>query len=435
MSVTVDDETVGHGSADRLSDKFAELEELSGQRNAIEARIVEIIHEIDARNLWGSTGCRSLKHLTAWKLGMTDANAELVVAISDRYDEFPRCIGEMQAGRLSLDQVGVIAQRAGDGSDDHYAELASEATVNQLRTALRLEERPEPEKREPKREFVKYTRDGYTTYRITVPTLEAAKIDAALDAQHEALINDHDRDEDTVPEGPNPDWPPPMAKETEVTEGRRPFPTLTDAFIAMVEAAWDAEVARRPHSAHTTVIVHLDPEKRAAWLHRGPLLSEEDRQLLLCDCTGELWLEKRGTVIGAGRSTRTISRRLRRALEHRDERCVVPGCSAQRGLQAHHIQHWEFGGETELCNLVLVCPFHHRAHHRGVITIEGTADKLVVRDSYGRRLTCASLARPPSGPPPDVPPWRGPSGERADWWWYTPYKPPPSERETGSATG
>ncbi|ORB11790.1 HNH endonuclease, partial [Mycolicibacterium monacense DSM 44395] len=28
-------------------------------------------------------------------------------------------------------------------------------------------------------------------------------------------------------------------------------------------------------------------------------------------------------------------------------------------------------------------------------------------------------------PPPTVPPYRGPSGERADWWWYTPFQPPP----------
>ncbi|WP_460688121.1 hypothetical protein, partial [Mycobacterium bourgelatii] len=26
-------------------------------------------------------------------------------------------------------------------------------------------------------------------------------------------------------------------------------------------------------------------------------------------------------------------------------------------------------------------------------------------------------------PPPDVPPCPGPTGERADWWWYQPYEP------------
>ena len=37
----------------------------------------------------------------------------------------------------------------------------------------------------------------------------------------------------------------------------------------------------------------------------------------------------------------------------------------------------------------------------------------------------ASLARPPTTPPPAVAPSPGPSGERADWWWYQPFQPQP----------
>ena len=76
-------------------------------------------------------------------------------------------------------------------------------------------------------------------------------------------------------------------------------------------------------------------------------------------------------------------RRLRRALEYRHPTCAVPGCGATRGLHAHHIRHWEDGGLTELANLVLVCPYHHRLHHRGVITITGPAVDLTVTDSCG----------------------------------------------------
>lgn len=130
-------------------------------------------------------------------------------------------------------------------------------------------------------------------------------------------------------------------------------------------------------------------------------------------------------MIGTGRTTRQISRRLRRALEHRDRCCVVPGCGSTRGLHAHHIVHWENGGPTELDNLVLVCPFHHRAHHSGGITITGPADRLVVTDSTGNRMPGGSLARPPTASPPDVPPYPGPTGERADWWWYQPFQPQP----------
>jgi hypothetical protein len=163
-------------------------------------------------------------------------------------------------------------------------------------------------------------------------------------------------------------------------------------------------------------------------VHLGPLLSDSERQYLTCDATCEVWFERDGQVIGAGRSTRTIGRQLRRALEHRDRCCAVPGCGATRGLHAHHIRHWEDGGRTDLDNLVLLCPHHHRLHHRGVITISGPAERLVVTDEDGQHLHSGSLARPPSGPPPDVPPCPGPLGERADWRWYDPYRPsdPPS---------
>ncbi|OBG11827.1 hypothetical protein A5765_16065 [Mycolicibacterium celeriflavum] len=405
---------------ERLEVLFGQLEELSGQRNAIDGRIVQIVAELDHDNLWGITGARSVKALVAWKLGLSDATAKTVAAIADRFEEFPRCTTEMSQGRLSLDQVGVIAQHAGAGSDEHYAELASVATVSQLRTATRLEPRPKPDpKPEPQRSITKITGAQFSTYRITVPNIEAAKVDAALQSHREALIGEHTRDHG--PDAPGEDHERHLQGDSQC---RPPFPTLTDAFLRMVESAWDAEVARRPHGQHTTVIVYLDLDKRAAWPHLGPLLSDADRQYLLCDASCEVWLERNGQPIGAGRTTRQISRRLRRALEHRDSTCVVPGCAATRGLHAHHIRHWEDGGATELDNLVLVCPYHHRLHHRGGITITGPAPDLTVTDPTGQPLTNASLARPPTQPPPAVPPWRGP-GKRANWWRYDPFEPQP----------
>ena len=195
--------------------------------------------------------------------------------------------------------------------------------------------------------------------------------------------------------------------------------------MRLVESGWDAEAARRPHGQHTTMVMHLDIKERIAALHLGPLLPDAERRYLSCDATCEVWFERDGEVIGSGRTTRLISRRLRRALEHRDRTCVVPGCGATRGLHAHHLRHWEDGGLTELANLALVCPYHHRLHHRGVITITGPASSLTVTDSAGRELTPGSLARPPTQPPPAVPPCPGPTGERADWWWYDPFQPQP----------
>lgn len=398
---------------------FDKLSELCGQRNAIDGRIVDIVAELERDELCGMTGARSVAALVAWKTGVTPRNAETVVAVARRVEEFPRCTQDLREGRLSLDQVGVIAERAADGSDAHYAELAAVATVTQLRTAIKLEPRPEPDpKPEPQREITKIPgpADEYTTWRIRLPRLEAAKFEAALQSHHDALVADWKRDHDIDPNTGEP-----------TSAQAPPFPNSVDAFMSLIQAGWDTDVAARPHGQRTTVAVHLNLTDRIAALHLGPVLTDEERRFLLCDATCEAWFESHGQPIGAGRTTRTISRRMRRALEHRDRCCVVPGCGATRGLHAHHIIHWEDGGPTDLDNLVLVCPYHHRAHHRGEITITGPADRLRVTDRSGKPLQGGSLARPPTMPPPDVPPYRGPTGERAHWWWYPPFQsqPPP----------
>ena len=127
---------------ERLEVLFEELAELTGQRNAIDGRIVEIVAEMDRDELWGATGARSVAALVAWKTGSRRPTPPRSPPSRAGWRSFPAAPQGMREGRLSLDQVGVIAERAGEGSDEHYAELAAVATVNQLRTAVKLEPRP-----------------------------------------------------------------------------------------------------------------------------------------------------------------------------------------------------------------------------------------------------------------------------------------------------
>jgi len=405
---------------ERLSVLHEELAELAGQRNAIDARIVEIAAEIDRDELWAAAGARSTANWVAWKAGVSPSRAQAIAAIAHRYDEFPSCIEGLAQGRFSVDQVGVIAQHGLPGSDEHFAVMAECATVTQLRTALKMQPKPTPEPQPdpdedepapvgepgPQVSITSRSDDQYTYWQITLPHVENAAFEAALGSHRDALVAEWSAGD---------------------PDGRKPIPGAAAAFLRLIDASWDAEAAARPHGQRTTVVVHVDVDTRLSALHLGPVLPDSDRRYLTCDATCEVWFHRDGQVIGASRSTRTVNRRLRRALEHRDRCCVVPGCGATRALHAHHLVHWEDGGPTELWNLALVCPYHHRAHHRGLITITGPADQLVVTDAAGRALTSASLARTPTQPPPDVAPCPGPTGERAQWWWYQPYEPrPPS---------
>ncbi len=106
------------------------------------------------------------------------------------------------------------------------------------------------------------TTDGQsTTWRITLAKLDAAKFDAALQSHQDALIAEWKRDHDD-------DRPSPQ---------RPPLPGAGEAFMGLVEAGWDAEAARRPHGQHTTVVVHVDVNQRAAcactWVRCSPIPS------------------------------------------------------------------------------------------------------------------------------------------------------------------
>ncbi|VAZ82385.1 hypothetical protein LAUMK42_01192 [Mycobacterium persicum] len=311
---------------------------MAGQRNAIDGRIVEIAAEIDRDELCGMTGARSVAALLAWKLGSSSTNAHTITTVAGRLEEFHRCVAGMRQGWLSLDQVGVIAARAGAGLEEHYLQLARVATVNQLRTAVKLEPRPEPDAGpQPQPSITKTTDEQFSCWRIRLAHDDAAKFDAALASHREALITEWNHDHDTA---------------AGASDTAPPVPSNVEAFLRLVETGWDTEATRRPHGQHTTVLVHVDVKDRIAALHLGPLLSDAERRYLSCDATCEAWFERDGQLLGARRATRVINRRLRRALEHRDQTCAVPGCGATRGLHAHHLRHWEDGGATELDKVI-----------------------------------------------------------------------------------
>ncbi|MFI9487646.1 DUF222 domain-containing protein [Promicromonospora sp. NPDC052451] len=66
-------------------------------------------------------------------------------------------------------------------------------------------------------------------------------------------------------------------------------------------------------------------------------------------------------AVDVGRSRRTVSGQLRRAVIARDQHCVYPGCDqpAARCEVHHAVTHWADGGSTSLANSALLCWHHH----------------------------------------------------------------------------
>ena len=217
------------------------------------------------------------------------------------------------------------------------------------------------------------------------------------------------------------------------SDQRPPLPTTADGFMGLVESGWDAEVARRPHGQRTTVVMHLDVKDAIAPLHLGPLLSDADRRYLTCDATCEASFQRDGQPIGAGHTTR---RSAGDCVASSSTATRPARCPARGNPRSARPSHPTLGTRRphRLNNLVLLCPYHHRLHHRGTITITGpqTASPSSTATAI---MSPGALARPPNPPPPDVPPIRALPANTPNGSGTTPSTPTTTEQKLAPVPG
>jgi hypothetical protein len=164
-----------------------------------------------------------------------------------------------------------------------------------------------------------------------------------------------------------------------------------------IDADEDATSVRPP----VETVIHISAEDFGGYTENGDGISAESALRLLCDCgVVPMLTDAQGQTIDVGRKTRVISPALRRALEHRDGGCQFPGCSNTRFVDAHHIQHWINGGETNLQNTILICRRHHRFVHEWNYSIERVEDAWEFVRPDGQRVSAAP-------PRPEVSPMIG----------------------------
>jgi Domain of unknown function (DUF222)/HNH endonuclease len=122
------------------------------------------------------------------------------------------------------------------------------------------------------------------------------------------------------------------------------------------------------HRPHVNVLIRLEDlenRARAACLDFGGPVAAESLRMLCCDAAVvPVVMNGKGQPLDVGRMTRTIPDGLRRAVAARDRGCAHPGCGRPVSwCEVHHATPWEYGGETKLSNLVMLCRVHHRQIH------------------------------------------------------------------------
>ena len=362
------------GATLSLAELEAQITELAGHLNAANYRWLTLIAEFDRRRGWWDGRLHSCAHWLNFKCGLNLGAAREKVRVAHALAKLPKIAASMARGELSYSKVRALTRVAIEATEESLLMIALHGTAHHVerlvqgyRRAQEAEELSREAQQQANRSVTyQYAEDGSLMLKARLPALAGAMLLRALEAALAGL--------------PKAAISAKLAKEQPIAYSAR----RADALAAVAESflAESHSTANTANSASSTadryqVIVHVDAEtlhQRTAGrceIEQGPAIPVETVRRLACDASLLTVLESElGEPLDVGRKTRSIPPAIRRALNTRDGGCRFPGCTHQRYVDAHHIEHWADGGETKLSNLVTLCRLHHRLVHEGEITVE-----------------------------------------------------------------
>lgn len=149
-----------------------------------------------------------------------------------------------------------------------------------------------------------------------------------------------------------------------------------------------------------------------AELNDGTLLPHAALEVLACDALVQrVVLDPAGQPLDVGRTQRTYTGDLRRAVHTRDRHCQWPGCTLRATwCEVHHLRRWADGGDTSLANAITLCARHHHDVHRDRVHVRPTPGGFVFAEPDGHRIGSTTrtldrllVPRPPSAAEPPSP--------------------------------
>ncbi|HLV05246.1 MAG TPA: DUF222 domain-containing protein, partial [Actinomycetaceae bacterium] len=107
------------------------------------------------------------------------------------------------------------------------------------------------------------------------------------------------------------------------------------------------------------------PDVAAGQLEDGTIVPLGELERLMCDSeVTRMVMSAQGVPLDMGRTQRTYTKELRRAVLARDRRCMWPTCRIRASwAEVHHITWFSRGGVTSLAQGICLCSFHHHLVH------------------------------------------------------------------------
>ena len=345
------------------------------------AQLVEVVAAAIAAGVTDEAGMKTPAAWLAWRSGLSPERAGQIVKLANVRDRYPLLFAAFERGEVSVDQMTELV-KAPEWAEQQMLAFAEIGTVQRLRRAIRddaFEGAPtdtaaeEAPAKEPEHRLSFGMRGGQWWINGKCDPLTGRQFEAALTESKDRLHDQGDTDA-----------------------------TWIDA-LADVAARSLAAVASPDRRDRYRTWIHIDTNSGSATTTDGWRIPQSLARQILCDCDlAPVW-ERDGVPFSVGRTQRIVPDRTRRIIERRDRGCRVPGCTADRFVQIHHIMHWEDGGTTDTANLISVCPRHHRMHHHGQLGLTGNADHpdgVLFTDSRGSPIPLSHPPNPPTEPVP-----------------------------------
>jgi hypothetical protein len=366
------------------------------QADALHYRAMKLLVEFDRREAWKDTGFSSTAEWLTWRIGIKLGAARERLRTALALEELPAISEAMKNGELSFSKTRALTRVATADNETALLDFAlagSAANLERMVSGWKAMDR----KSEVTAEQIRYRSrrlsafvdtDGMVVVRGRLDPETGALFMRAVEAASDSLFRQTSSD---AADGAADDGTP--ATDDAATDNIKPEQRRADALGLMAERALAAgfrnadgdEVVSGSRAERYQVMLHVeagtleeDGEAGQSELEDGTRVSAETSRRIACDA-GLVTITHApdGSVMGAGRRSRTIPPSLRRALEARDRGCRFPGCGL-RFTDVHHVKHWADGGETSLSNTALLCKRHHRAVHEGGVRICIDVDGQVV---------------------------------------------------------
>jgi hypothetical protein len=389
-------------SDDGLGDHVAALHRL---RAEVEAALVDATGVFDVRAAWSADGARSGPAWIAARCPSSAGAAKTDVRLARELRSMPAAAAAFAAGHIGREQVRLLVRARADGLEDAYAAceevLVDEVAASTVAAGARFLRRWQAEVRErfglDGSEGAAPAAAGRSAVHLSCSFEGRWVLDGSLDAEQGEIVAGAI---DTQVDG--------MFSDGVFHADDGLLPSERRA-IALVELVTRGARGGEDDGTARPLVLGIVPLRCRCGDEPSPFSSEPsglaggrvpadlfgipelERAGVVDPATAERWLcagdlhlvgiDDEHDDLRMGRRIRIANRAQRRALRARDGGCVFPGCSVEAAhCVAHHVRWWEWGGETDIENLVLVCRFHHKAiHDRGFVMTREAGQVRVTR--------------------------------------------------------